>query len=162
MGLAWAPWNMVSSRSAHTRHETFARRAHIMASSLPFAHGLSSRWRATLGGVGCATLEDNGCATVVCLSRSPPEVCLPAGFKGWPPKRLRVRTTSEALFAVCEPAADLSAAHLAAGEWLRDGANTGACVWSMVFGGCCAVCGARPLITRDDTMRCETPPFVFQ
>ena len=61
-------------------------------------------------------------------------MCLSAGWiKGGPPKGLRVRATSGVHFAVGKSAADMAASHFVSDGCLRGGAETGACVWSMVF-----------------------------
>ena len=53
----------------------------------------------------------------------------------------------DALSAAGNSASGPSAARSLAGGCLRGGAETGACVWSMVFGGC-AVCVARATFKR--------------
>ena len=62
-----------------------------------------------------------------------------------PPRELRVRAASDVLFAAGNSASGPSAARSSEGGCLRGGAETGAWVWSIVFGGCCGVWSARDL-----------------
>ena len=65
-------------------------------------------------------------------------------------KGLRVRAASDALSAAGKSASGPSAARSSAGGCLRGGPKTGACVWSIVFGGCCGVWSARDFFPNDD------------
>ena len=60
-------------------------------------------------------------------------------------KGVRVRAASDALFAAGNSASGPSAVRSLAGGCLHGGAETGACVWSIVFGRCCGVWSVRDL-----------------
>ena len=60
-------------------------------------------------------------------------------------RELQVRVASDALSAAGGSASGPSAAHSSASSCSSGGAETGACVWSIVFGRCCGVWSARDL-----------------